>query len=56
MEDMENSQYFDGYALPDVSPPNTGIFFSDCECNEFVAEGGDKSNNDLSHTLHLNIP
>ena len=29
---------------------------SDYEVNESVAEGGGKSNNDLSHTVHVDIP
>ena len=29
---------------------------SDNEGNESVAEVGDKSNNDLSHTVHVEIP
>ena len=31
-------------------------FFSDDEGNESVAEVGDKSNDDLSHTVHVEIP
>ena len=56
MEDIEDTQYFDEYALPDVSPPNSGKKISDYEGNESVAEGGDKSNNDSSHTVHVDIP
>ena len=55
MEDLEDTQYFDDYALPDVSPPGAGKI-SDYEVNESVAEGGDKSNNDSSHTVHVDIP
>ena len=56
MEDLEDTQDFDDYALPDVSPPDAGKFFSDYEGNESVAEGGDNSNIYSSHTLHFDIP
>ena len=36
-------------------PPDAGKRFSDYEDNGSVAEGGDKSNNDLSHTVHVDI-
>ena len=49
MEDFENTQDFEEYALPDVSPSDAGKLFSDYEGNEYGAEGGDKSNNDSSH-------
>ena len=39
-----------------VPHPNSGNFFSDYEVNEYVAEGGDKSNDDSSHTVHVDIP
>ena len=42
MEDLENTQDFDDYVLPDVSPPDAGKIFSDYEGNESVAEGGEK--------------
>ena len=56
MEDLEDTQYFYEYALFDVFPPDSGRNFSDCEGNESVAEGGNKSNNDSSHTVHFYIP
>ena len=49
MKDLENTQDFYEYALPDVSPPDSGKLFSYYEGSESVAEGGDKSNNDSSH-------
>ena len=30
--------------------------FSDYEGNEYITEGGDKSNNDSSHIVHVEIP
>ena len=33
MEDLEDTQYFDEYDLPDVFPPDAGIFFSGYEGN-----------------------
>ena len=56
MEDIEDTQYFDDYALPGVVPPDAGKKIYDYEGNESVAEGGDKSNNDSSHTVHVDIP
>ena len=56
MEDLEDTQYFYEYNLPDVFPPDSGKNFSDYGVNESVAEGGDKSNNDSSHTVHVDIP
>ena len=44
MGDIEDTQYFYEYALPDVFTPVAGIVFSGYEGNEYVAEGGDKSN------------
>ena len=37
-------------------PPLSLGFFSDYEGNKSVAEVGDKINNDLSHTVHVEIP
>ena len=37
-------------------PSDAGKFFSDYKGNEYVAEGWDKSNNDSSHTVHVDIP
>ena len=56
MEDLEDTQDFDEYALPDIFFPDVGKTFSDYEGNESVAEGGHKSNNESSHTVHVNIP
>ena len=56
MEDLEDTQYFDEYALPDVPPPNSGKTISDYDGNESFAEGVDKSNNDSSHTVNVDIP
>ena len=56
MKDLENTQDFYEYALPDVSPSDAGKLFSDYEGNEYGAEGGDKSNNDSSHTVYGDIP
>ena len=56
MEDLEDTQDLDEYNLPDVSRPDAGKKFSDYEGNESVAEGGDKSNNDSSYTVHVGIP
>ena len=47
MEDLEYTQEFDEYALPDFLSPGDGKI-SDYEGNESVSEGGDKSNNYLS--------
>ena len=52
---IEDTQYFDEYDIFDVPPPDAGKI-SDYEGNESVAEGGDKSNNDSSHTVHVDIP
>ena len=56
MEDLEDTQDFDEYDLHNFFPPGTGKFFSDYECNEYVAEGGYKSNNDSYNTVHVEIP
>ena len=37
-------------------PPGVGKDLSAYEGNYYVAEVGDKSNNDSSHTLHFDIP
>ena len=55
MEDLENTQDFDDYVLPDVYPPDAGKMFSDYEGDKSVAEGGGKSNNDSSHTVYVDI-
>ena len=55
MEYIEDTQYFDDYALPDVLPPDPRFFFPDYEGNESVAGLGDKSNHDSSHTVHVDI-
>ena len=44
MEDLEDTQYFYEYALPDVFTPDVGNFIYGYEGNEYVAGGGDKSN------------
>ena len=41
MEDLEDAQDFDEYALPDVFPPDAGNVFSDHESNKYVAGGGE---------------
>ena len=56
MEDLEDTKDFDEYALFDVFLPDASKNFSDYEGNEYVAEGGDKSNKDSSHTVHVDIP
>ena len=56
MEYLEDTQDFYEYALPDVFFPGSGKHLSDCEGNEYVAEGCYKSNNDWSSTLHVEIP
>ena len=38
------------------APPNSGKKILDYEGNESFAEGVDKSNNDLSHTVNVDIP
>ena len=44
MEDLEDTQYFYEYALPDIFTPDAGKFFYGYEGNEYVVGGGDKSN------------
>ena len=57
MEDIEDTKYFDEYAIPaPPPPPETGKKVSDHKGNEYFAEEVDKSNNYLSHTMHVNIP
>ena len=56
MEDLEDNQDFDEYTLPDIYPPDAGKNSSYYEGNESIAEGGGKSNNYLSHTVHVDIP
>ena len=56
MEDLEYTQDFDEYALPDIPPPDFGNNLSDYEDNESVFEWGGNSNNDSSHTVHVDIP
>ena len=53
MGDLEDTQYFYEYSLPDFFPPDDGNSFS---VNESVSEEGDKSDNDSSHTVHIDIP
>ena len=43
MEDIEDTQYSDEYALPDVAPLDAGENYSNGEGNEYVAEVWDKS-------------
>ena len=56
MEDLEDTQYFNEYALPDIFTPDAGNFFSDYEVNESVAEGGGNSYDNSYHTVHVDIP
>ena len=56
MEDLEYNQDFVEYALPDAPPLLILEFLSGYEGNAYVAEGGDKSNDDLYHTVHVEIP
>ena len=42
MEDLEDTQYFDEYALPDVAPFDSDEIYSNDEGNEYVAEGRGK--------------
>ena len=53
MEYLEDTQDFDEYDLPGFSLILENI--SDYQGNESVAEGGDKSNNDSYHTVHVEI-
>ena len=56
MEYLEDTQYFMStlYLIP--HPPLILEKLSDYEGNEYVAEGGVRSNNDSSHTVHVDIP
>ena len=56
MEYLDDTHDFDYYALHDVLSPDASKIFSDYNVIESVAEGGDKSNNDLSHTVHIDKP
>ena len=56
MEDIEYNQDFDEYDLPDIPSPDAGNNLSDYEGNEYVIEEGGNSNNDSSHTVHVDIP
>ena len=56
MAAIENTQYFDFYALPDDPPPDAGKHFSYYEGSKYVAEGEEKPNNYLYHTVHVEIP
>ena len=53
MGDLEDTQYFDEDALPDVVPLDTGDFFSNDKGNESFTEGGDKLNNNSSPIVHV---
>ena len=56
MEGIEDTQDFDEDALPNVSPLDSGENTSNDEGNEYVEEGGDKSNNDSYPPVHAGIP
>ena len=56
MGDPEDNQYFVEGSLHDVSPLDDGEICSNDEGNEYVAEGGLKSNNNLSSPVHVDIP
>ena len=45
MEDLENTQYFDKNALPDVVLLDSGENYYNDKGNEYFVEVGDKSNN-----------
>ena len=53
MGDLEDTQYFYEYSLPDFFPPDDGNSFS---VNESVSEEGDKSDNDSYHIVHVEVP
>ena len=53
MEDLEDTQYFDEYALPGVFPLDAGKNISDYEGNEYIAKVGDKSDDDSSHLYSM---
>ena len=44
MENIEDTQFFDEYALPDIFTPDSGRHFYGYGGNESVVGGGDKSN------------
>ena len=52
MGDLEDTQYFYEYSLPDFFPPDDGNSFS---VNESVSEEGDNSDNDSYHIVHVEI-
>ena len=56
MENIEDTQYFDDYALPDVFPHDADQKKTDYESNWSVPERGYKSNHDSCNTLHVDIP
>ena len=56
MEDLEDSQYFDKDALTNTYPLDCGENSSNDEGKEYVAEGGDKSNNNSHPPVHVDIP
>ena len=55
IEDLEDTQYFDEYALTNVFPLDSGKTFSGYEGNEYFTKGRDKSCNDSSHIVHVDI-
>ena len=55
MEYLEDEKYFDEDALPDVVPFDAGENSYGDEGNEYILEGGDKSNNYSSPPLHVEI-
>ena len=56
MEYLEDTQDFDEDALPDVVSLDAGKKYYNDKCNEYVAEGLYKSNNDSSPPVHVDIP
>ena len=56
MGDLEDTQYFDEDALPDVLPLDAGENYYGDKGNKYVVEGGGKSNNGPSPSVHVNIP
>ena len=55
IEDTENIQYFDMYALPEFPSLDAGENSSDGEVNESVSEIGEKSIIYLSPQVHIDI-
>ena len=51
MEYLEYTQDFYEYSLPDVFLPDAEKTLSDYEDNGFIAEGGNNSDIDSSHTV-----